>query len=228
MSIDNQFSRFAHEYTNHNDIQTKVVKHLLSKISTTPKQILDLGCGRGAVTQNIEWRYDALIAVDFAPKMLELHPTRSNITPIYGDFNNPELYEQLLTFGIEHVISSSSLQWSPDLNKTVRLISSLDVPCSFAIFTSNTFKTVQKITKTPPLLRSQNELKNIINNHFDARYETISYRLEFNNNLELFRYIKKSGVSGDRNLLSYTQTKRAIAEYPLSYLEFEVLFVHTR
>jgi malonyl-CoA O-methyltransferase len=41
----------------------------------------------------------------------------------------------------------------------------------------------------------------------------------------MFRYIKKSGVSGGEKQLSYKQMKMLMEKYPLNYLEFEVLFV---
>lgn len=41
----------------------------------------------------------------------------------------------------------------------------------------------------------------------------------------MFKYIKKSGVSGGEKQLSYKETKQLMHTYPLSYLEFEVLFV---
>jgi malonyl-CoA O-methyltransferase len=44
----------------------------------------------------------------------------------------------------------------------------------------------------------------------------------------MFRYIKQSGVSGGERKLSYTQTKQLMENYPLKYLEFEVLFIEAR
>jgi len=44
----------------------------------------------------------------------------------------------------------------------------------------------------------------------------------------MLRYIKESGTSGGEKQLSYKQTKRLLDQYPLDYLEFEVLFVRTQ
>jgi malonyl-CoA O-methyltransferase len=41
----------------------------------------------------------------------------------------------------------------------------------------------------------------------------------------MLNYIKKSGVSGGEKKLTYKQVKNLIKNYPLDYLEFEVLFV---
>jgi malonyl-CoA O-methyltransferase len=43
----------------------------------------------------------------------------------------------------------------------------------------------------------------------------------------MLRYIKRSGVSGGRNVLGVTQMRRLMERYPLEYLEFEVLFIRT-
>ena len=43
----------------------------------------------------------------------------------------------------------------------------------------------------------------------------------------MFKYIKGSGVSGSRKVLDYKQSKRLFREYPLDYLEFEVVFIYS-
>ena len=54
------------------------------------------------------------------------------------------------------------------------------------------------------------------------------YTLEFDSTREMFKYIKKSGVSGGEKKLSYKQTRYLMETYPLDYLEFEVLFVEAK
>jgi malonyl-CoA O-methyltransferase len=53
----------------------------------------------------------------------------------------------------------------------------------------------------------------------------MQYKLEFDSVREMFRYIKRSGVSGNRNLLGFKEMKKLMNEYPLNYLEFEVVFI---
>jgi malonyl-CoA O-methyltransferase len=53
----------------------------------------------------------------------------------------------------------------------------------------------------------------------------VRYRLAFDSVREMFRYIKRSGVSGNRNLLKYKEMKSLMQNYPLDYLEFEVVFI---
>ena len=44
----------------------------------------------------------------------------------------------------------------------------------------------------------------------------------------MFRYIKRSGVSGGVGVLNYREMKNIMKNYPLDYLEFEVLFIKAR
>jgi len=64
--------------------------------------------------------------------------------------------------------------------------------------------------------------------YFEANFEVINYKLEFENTREMFRYIKKSGVSASRKVLNYKQTKELINNYPLNYLEFEVVYISSK
>ena len=78
------------------------------------------------------------------------------------------------------------------------------------------------------ILTSQKGLKIIkkyINRYYNASFELINYRLDFDSVYDMLKYIKQSGVSGGKKQLSYKEVKQVIADYPLDYLEFEVLFI---
>lgn len=225
MKISSEFSKYAKDYSTYNIIQNKVIKKLLLDLKSRPKNILDLGCGDGALVKAIDWDFESFLGVDFAQGMLDLHPQSNTIKYIQGDFNESELFGTLKHYQFEHIFSSSSLQWATDLGTVFRNIKALKAPISFAIFTSGTFSTLNKTAKLAPLLKSAEEIENIVNKYFKANIELMQYRLEFNSVREMFRYIKKSGVSGGRNILSYKETKKLMKEYPLKYLEFEVIFI---
>lgn len=228
MKVSVEFSKHADFYDSYNVIQEKVVQKLLSMIENHPKKILDLGCGSGSVSKQIDWKYKKLTAVDFAPRMLEIHPKSKKIECLYGDFNDERLFENLLINKYDHIISSSALQWAEDLDKVFQGITLLDAPISFSIFTSNTFKTLNDTAGIPSLLRSIDEVKSVASKYFDAEFEVIEYSLEFTSVRDIFKYIKKSGVSGARNILSYKQMRQLMDDYPNKSLEFEVLFIHSR
>jgi malonyl-CoA O-methyltransferase len=228
MKVSSEFSKYAVEYGTYNIIQKKVIDKLLSSIKTKPKRILDLGCGSGELCKKIDWKYKHFIGVDFAPGMLELHPKSKKIECIYGDFNDKALFENLNTYEFDYIVSASALQWAEDLESVFRQIKNLDAPVSLAIFTSGTFDTLNKTAGINSILRSSKEIKELNKKVFNANFESVTYKLEFDKVRDMFRYIKKSGVSASRKVLDFKQTKKLMNEYPLNYLEFEVVFITTR
>ena len=225
MKISSEFSKYASDYNSYNIIQNKVVKKLLSLVHSKPKQILDLGCGSGAVCKAIDWEYEHYVGVDFAPGMLELHPKSKEIECIHGNFNDKKLFDKVSNYEYEHIFSASALQWAENLEEVFSSIEKLNTSISLAIFTSGTFETLNKTANLEPLLRSTGVVKELSDKYFKANFEVVKYTLEFESTREMFRYIKKSGVSGSRNVLTYKQTKKLMKEYPLNYLEFEVVFI---
>jgi malonyl-CoA O-methyltransferase len=228
MKVQTEFSRYAGEYGSYNVIQQRVVAKLLADIGgERPQRILDLGCGNGTLYNALPWRPEHFLGVDFAPRMLELHPKAANVECIYGDFNDPALFEQLRFLDFDRIFSASALQWSQDLDRIFAMIASLNASVSLALFTSNTFETLFRTAGLAPILRSGEEIAEAARPWFGDSMETVRYRLAFPSTREMFRYIKRSGVSGGRNVLGYRETKRLMEQYPLDYLEFEVLFITT-
>lgn len=228
MQVSSEFSKYAKDYSSYNIIQNKVLEKLLLKVKDAPQYILDLGCGNGGLCQKIEWKYQSFVGVDFAPGMLELHPKSSTIKCIYGDFNDTELFERLQKNSFDQIFSASALQWAQDLDMVFEKIAKLDTNIALALFTSNTFKTLNQTASLDPILRSSEEIYELQKKYFDADFEIIEYKLEFDSVRDMFRYIKKSGVSASRKVLSYKQTKQLIEKYPTNYLEFEVVFITSR
>lgn len=225
MKISTEFSKYAKEYAVLNQIQNQVVQKLLSLYKKEGKNILDLGCGSGALCKNIEWDYEHFTGVDFAPGMLELHPKADNIESIYGNFNDKTLFEHLLANHYDVIFSASALQWSENLERTFTYIKSLQTPVALAIFTANTFTTLNETAGLQSLLQSAEQIERLQKKYFDAHFEVVHYKLEFESVRDMFSYIKRSGVSGSRQVLSFKETKKLMYTYPLNYLEFEVAFI---
>ncbi len=232
-TIIKEFSRFAHEYNKHNMIQAEVAKRLVEKLpSFMYSSILDIGCGSGEVFKNIEeqaLKYNTFTAFDSSDNMLALHPYAKNIIKICGDFNSRNFPVLLPKRSYDLVLSSSALQWSSDLDFTLKSISKLSNTLHAAIFTSGTFKTLHKTAKVHSPIYSDKEVQESILKYYDTvNYELHSYTLGFDSVRNMFSYIKKSGVSSGEKKLSYKETKALMKSYPLEYLEFEVLFVEAK
>jgi malonyl-CoA O-methyltransferase len=222
-----EFSSNAGTYGQYNIIQNKVVARLLSSVADRPHSVLDLGCGSGAVYKGITWPLKNFTAVDFAAAMLSLHPKGPGIETLLGDFNDPELFGRLQGRKFDRIVSASALQWAADLDLVFQQLSRMETPVSFALFTAGTFSQIYKTASLPPLLPSADEIMTCAGKYFSATYELKVYTLNFPSVREMFRYIKKTGVSGGRKILNYRQAKQLMSDYPLDHLEFEVLFMHT-
>lgn len=227
MSVENQFSKYANEYNNHNIIQQIAAKSLIRELKSKPKRVLELGCGSGQVYSCVDWEIEYYKAIDFSASMCRLHPKAKNIEVKCFDFDSDEFFEDTKNDNFDLVLSSSALQWSKDLSKIIKHLSSITKEINAVLFTSNTFKTIQKITNTISPILSEGVIKEAFSKYFSCEFETILYKLEFDNKKDLFDYIKKSGVSGGSNALDFSNAKKLYKEYDLNYLEFEVIFIKT-
>jgi len=224
-----EFSRQANSYDNNNIIQKEVATYLLSKVTTKPRKILDLGCGTGDINRKIGWQYEKFIGVDNALGMCKKHPKNTNTTVLNNNFEDKAFQQKMNSIApFDLVISSSALQWAVDIESLIKFVSLLSENIAFSIFTCNTFKDIYNVSGLETFLPDANELIKITKKYFDVEYEIKTYRLEFKDNISKFRYIKKSGVSGGKRKLTLKQTKKLIKNYPHSYLEFEVLFIYNK
>ncbi len=221
--VQKEFSRFANSYDRYSIIQKDVSIKLINLIDFKPQKILDLGSGTGEVIRNINWKFDKFIGIDISEDMCKIHPKNKNIEVQNLSFEDENIYNQNLNFDI--VISSSAIQWAKDLNRLFFNISKVSQNIAFAIFTSNTFTTIHKISNLNSPIYSSEELLENLNRYFNFSYEIKNYKLKFENKIEMFRYIKKSGVSGGFKRLEFKDTKNLIKNYPFNYLEFEVIFM---
>lgn len=226
-SACHEFSRYAAEYGSHNVIQRHVAEKLIASTEGKPSRILDLGCGNGTLYLLIDWECEHFVGVDFSEQMLEHHPKSENVELVLGNFNDPALFERLGGEYFDRIYSASALQWAYDLDSVLKSLASLNTPMSLAIFTAGTFKTLHECAGVTPLLRESDEVISIAEQYVDAKFEVLHTTLEFDSVREMFRYIKRSGVSGGRRVLDFSQTKRLMETYPLEYLEFEVVFITT-
>lgn len=227
MSVKNQFSKYANQYKNHNIIQQIVAKSLIRELKSQPKRVLELGCGSGQVYNHISWKLDFYKAIDFSASMCELHPKGKNIEVKCFDFDTQEFLDEIKDNHYDLVLSSSALQWSKDLSKIIKHLSLITKEINAVLFTSNTFKTIQDITNAKSPILDEVSIKEAFSKYFECEFETIMYKLEFDNKKDLFDYIKKSGVSGANPSLEFKNAKKLYKEYNLNYLEFEVIFVKT-
>jgi malonyl-CoA O-methyltransferase len=232
MRVALEFSRYASQYNSRNIIQAKVAQKLLSLVPKRDySRVIDIGCGRGEVHRNLIDQgipFAHLTAMDISKPMLHLHPSGESIIKIEADFNSSDFIKALPYSHYDLLLSSSALQWSQALESTLAALAALCDECYFAIFTSETFRSLQLYTNTASPIYDEGILKEKIGQHFDVQFETVRYKLNFDTPYQMLRYIKESGASGGRQRLGYKELKRVIENYPYKYLEFEVLYASPR
>jgi len=229
MKVVKAFSKFAHEYNKHNVIQKEVAKKLCGFLEKKRyKNILDIGAGDGEVYQNFIKKdieiTERFTAVDFSQEMLNIHPTHPIIEKVCLDFNSMEFPKYFKGEKFDFLISSSALQWSDHLPSILESLSGLSDQFYFSFFTSNTFATLHQTANIHSPIYSPEEIIEALDLFFDYKMEIVAYKLEFDSVHNMLRYIKRSGVSAGVEQLNYRQMKSLMLDYPLNYLEFEVLF----
>lgn len=228
MKVVKEFSRFAHEYNKYNVIQKEVAKKLCGFLEKRDYEtILDLGAGDGEVYRNLlreNIEVDKFTALDFSDQMLALHPTGENIEKVCLDFNSHTFSKYFSLNQFDLIISSSALQWSDNLFFVLKSLSKLSNQFYFSFFTSNTFRTLHKTANVNSPIYSKEKILEALDNLFEYEMEIVEYKLDFESVHDMLRYIKKSGVSAGVEQLSFKQMKLLMENYPLGYLEFEVVF----
>ena len=236
------FSKYANHYDDFSIIQKIVAKACVNDILKHIKQskniktkyiILDIGCGSGFVCKNIQKSFEVLgvefelYAIDASANMLKRHPKGHNIYLEQLSFDD-ECFREFLKNNknkFDYILSSSALQWSKNLSLIIQSIKQTNpnARLSFGLFSSNTFKTIYSITnQTSPILSAQS----ICSIFADFESERINYNLEFESKRDMFRYIKKSGVSLPDSYLPYKKAKFLYNNYNINYLEFEVIYAN--
>jgi malonyl-CoA O-methyltransferase len=230
--VAEEFSRFAKSYSKHNLIQAEVAKKLIAMLpESSYGSILDLGCGSGELYRHLKKRritYDHMTAMDISPEMLELHPKEINLSLLEGDFSAPDFIHSLPLHHYDLLISSSALQWSRDLERTLSVFSSLSEKIYLSFFTAGTFRALHEYVGIESPIRSEERVKEMIGKHLDLEFEKVSYTLYFDSVYQMLRYIKESGISGGVQRIEYKETKRLLNRYEDRHLEFEVLFAYSK
>ena len=224
-SVKDEFSKHAKEYNSHNIIQQIISKALVRELNFQPKRILELGCGSGQVFKNINFPFEYYKAIDFSKEMCKIHPQHKNLQIECLDFDTSEFHQNIQNEKYDIVLSSSALQWSHSLTKIIKTLSSISNRIHMVLFTSNTFKTIFELTNTTSPILNLKEIKKSFDKFYSCKYEVLNYKIEFENKKELFNYIKNSGVSGNKQTLTFKQAKQLYKNYDLNYLEFEVVFI---
>ena len=151
--------------------------------------------------------------------MLRLNPCNVKL----GDFNKKDFFDSLKKYDFEQFVSFSSLQWANDLNFIFHEVANSKKSYLFAIFTSNTFKTLRDFLGINSPIYKKEEIisySKILN----PDIEVLNYKLFFDSPKKMLEYIKFSGVKGNVKA-PRTKLKEFYKKFPFNFLEFEIVIL---
>lgn len=228
MRVKEQFNKYASYYHNNSIIQSKGVELLVETLPNNLGRTIDLGCGSGRLFKELYKKsksFKRFYGVDFAESMLRLHPRAENVKLLTADFNKKESFDRLRELKAQTLLSASALQWAKDIDFTLEQCATLAPFAGLFLFCSGTFKTLHKSVGLRSPIHSCEKIESAFKSHYKAaKIEKYNFSLPFATTLDMLRYIKLSGVSGNLQL-SYTQMKHILENYPLKYLEFETILL---
>ena len=204
--VRNNFNKYASNYS-HNALLQKIVAKSTVDLAVSnirnSKQLLDLGSGTGFIAKNIKNNFlnKKIYQLDFSYNMLKESFVDKDIFNINSDIE----YLPFKNNSFDLVISSLTLQWLNDLNKSIDNIRNLLNNNGFLIFSIVGDGSLGELKISCSKLKinlsinnfiTKEELNDIIFNKFSS-HDIISSKLEFTyeNVYELLRSIKSIGAS---------------------------------
>lgn len=223
-----KFLQAKHSYKEHSFIQKQMAKRIFALLQKAKlqdfKSIFEFGCGTGNLSEIFirNLSFERLIlndindyGFDFSDKRIEFRAFDMRDLPC----------QRLGKFDL--VASNATLQWL-DFKQSLRNIDEILADNGFLLFSSfskGNFKELKEATNLSLAYLSEAQMKTALSRHFEIiSFEREQIRLKFHTPLELFRYLKRSGV----NSLGYTFLgKEFLQNYEKNYqniLTYEIVY----
>ena len=230
-AITKNFSRYAHLYDKHADVQKKTGRRLLKCIEGKKfSKILELGSGTGNYTALLRKRFeDAEIkAVDISERMVEL--ARNKLADKKIRFINADAQSLNLNGRFDLITSNACFHWLEGLENSL-LVYKKHLKRSgliaFTIFGPETFyelnavlgAVLDNISTASSRFVSKNKLQSFLQEEFrEVDIQEAKYREIFPDLLGLLRKIKYSGVKGWDSASRVTFNRRILKDIEKTYL----------
>lgn len=206
------------DYEDHALIQKEMAAHLFSKLDKGYHSILELGCGLGTYTQYLykECAFVDYFALDFIPEYQTIFQYKfPQINFISFDMDKldqlfPSYYFNLIT-------SNASIQWSNDPKKLIHTcMKKLNHNGTLALsfFGDKNYCEIKDIFNIGLDYFSELDLNEIMNEYTVTYFYQEEKKLHFQNTIDIFRHIKKTGVGG---LMQTYLSKTQCREYEKKY-----------
>jgi len=198
--IKKQFEKSMDKYDKNAVVQKIMAEKLVSeliKISGNFDNILELGAGTGLLTKELikKVEYKNYTANDLCEKSKKY---LDKIIPDYK-FIKGNAQKIISVKKQDLIISNALFQWFKDIEKSMLYYYNLLNPdgiIAFSTFSPDNFSEIMDLTGLSLEYKTADYLKAVIEKNFDILYiEEFSYKMSFDNPLELLAHMKHTGVN---------------------------------
>lgn len=179
-------------------VQRITAEKLVSSLSQKKfDKILEIGCGTGILTKQIEQNlvFQKYFANDIVEKSKNyIDGIISENTFVCGNAQKIKLPHK-----IDLIISNAVFQWFENLDKVLEYYSSLlkiDGIIAFSTFSPENFLEIREVTGLTLNYKNIDELKEIVEKNFEIIHiEKFNYKMNFSTPLQILAHMKNTGVN---------------------------------
>ena len=190
--IKQRFKKSLETYSDNATVQKAMAKKLLDLLPQNKyNNILELGCGSGVLTNLAinRFKYNSYLAGDIVEECAQY---------IRADFFVCDIDNIHLNQKYDLILSNAALQWSENLQATVKSLMNILTPdgiLAFTVFGKENMKEIKHIFKTGLEYFSVEELTKFLGNYQIINIQETSIKLEFKSVKEILKHIKYTGVN---------------------------------
>lgn len=235
LDVDKIRQRFAQAHSSYYDyatVQHIMVKQLIDTLGNyhlNPKNVLEIGCGVGNLTQQLVKTYpyiEHLYLNDLYDdvRKMDLSPSTTQFYYHIGDIQQLDL--SFLNSTLDLIISSSTLQWIYPLDELlIKLYQSLnqDGYFVFSSFLTENLKQIKQLTGQGLIYYSYDELLDCVTQAgFSIEFaQQQQYELYFNSAYDVLKHLKYTGVTATTS--SFKWSKQRLQQFYQDYQTMTVL-----
>ena len=179
-------------------VQRITAEKLVSSLSQKKfDKILEIGCGTGILTKQIEQNlvFQKYFANDIVEKSKNyIDGIISENTFVCGNAQKIKLPHK-----VDLIISNAVFQWFENLDKVLEYYSSLlkiDGIIAFSTFSPENFLEIREVTGLTLNYKNIDELKEIVEKNFEIIHiEKFNYKMNFSTTLQILAHMKNTGVN---------------------------------
>jgi len=206
--IKKRFEKSLLTYPKYAYIQQETSEKLAGFVDKKYGSILEIGSYSGFLTKEIvkKTEFGTYLAVDIVDSFSCIKNLSPKIRFLKGDLEKVELSQKY-----DLIISSSTLQWCSDFNKTIKKLRSYLTPEGHLIISIFGKKNLYQIKEAFETSLNYPDIKDI--EHLFSKNAKIfeeDKTLQFSSAIDILKHLKYTGVNSLKNEFSYCKIKQAL------------------